>query len=209
MLPAQRCAVIHAATETVQRATAMVGSGRDVEGIAHATGEVLAVLTRGQEDYGRGPFGQVSDCYDRAARTPHRVLPREVGPLGAELRRASRQIARIGALSGRGEEKFAVLALLLALAALIAEIAARQQARGRLHQAAPARQAASALSALAGSTGKVGQPPGRQTQPAPPGTALQDRPSVRSNAAALGSRSARPRVGGFERPRDPRRGSVR
>jgi hypothetical protein len=193
MSPAQRCAVIYASTEIVQSATAIVGSGQDVEGIAHAAGEVLAVLTRGQEGYDRGPLGEVSDCYDRAARTPHRVLPREVGPFGMELRHASRQIARIGALSGRGEEKLAVLALLLALAALIAEIAAWQQARGRLHQAAPAHQAADALSAFAGPAGKTRQPAAHQTQAALPGTARQERPSVRSNAARLGgSRPARP-----------------
>jgi hypothetical protein len=41
-----------------------------------------------------------------------------------DLRPASRQIAAAGVLSGRSKEKFALFALLLALAGLIAEIAA-------------------------------------------------------------------------------------
>jgi hypothetical protein len=213
MSPAQRREFINGATAVVERATETARAGRDVDGIAHATGEILAVLTRGQEGRDQGPLGQASDRYDRAARTPHRVLPRQMGPVAIELRRASRRIARIGMLSGRGQEKVATLALLLALAGLIAEIAAWQQTRGRIHQAASARSAADMLSGLVGPAETVRRPTVRPTQPAPvsaPGDAFRERTFVRREVAGLGeSRLARRRIGGFEPPRDPRRGRTR
>jgi hypothetical protein len=74
-------AVVGQATAAVQAAVRGVATGEDVDGIAHAVGEVLSVLSRGQEDRTRGPLAEVSERYDRAARTPHRVLPRRIGPL--------------------------------------------------------------------------------------------------------------------------------
>jgi hypothetical protein len=94
-------------------------------------------------------LAEITNRYHRAARTPRRVLPQRTGPLARDLRHASRQIAAAGALSGRGKENFALLALMLALAVLVAEIAAWQQARGRTHQAAAARGTATVLTGLA------------------------------------------------------------
>lgn len=194
MSPARRREALENATAVVERATEAVRAGRDVEGIAHATGEIINVLTRGEEGRGRGPLGEVSDRYDRAARTPYRVQPRRLGQAATELRRASRRIARVGRLSGRGREKFAALALVLALAALIAEIAAWQQTRGRIHQAAAARSAAGALPRAAGASASR-RPAARPTQPVPPpapGGARRDRPRVRTDTpAAAAPRSRR------------------
>ncbi|SDC73562.1 relaxase/mobilization nuclease domain-containing protein [Actinokineospora iranica] len=134
----------------VERATVLVRTGADVDGIAHATGEVLTVFARGREGYDAGPLSEIAERYDRAARTPRHALPREVGAVARELRYASRRIAAVGVLSGRGREKFAAAALVLALAGLVAEIAAAHHARGRIHQAAAARTAAGGLAALAG-----------------------------------------------------------
>jgi hypothetical protein len=187
MSPSQRRDIIEDATRTVQRATDAVGAGRDVEGIAHAAGEVLAVLTRGQEGRDRGPLGEVSDRFDRAARTPYRVLPRRMGPVASELRRASRRIAHIGVLSGRGSEKFATVALLLALAALVVEIAAWQQMRGRTHQAAAARSAAGALPEVARaaqSRRRLAVRSVQQVVPPAPGGAQRNRPVVRRDASS-------------------------
>ncbi|MEU4674553.1 relaxase/mobilization nuclease domain-containing protein [Amycolatopsis sp. NPDC023774] len=152
-------ALEHAAA-VVERATEQIrDGGGDVDGIAHATGEVLTTLARGREGRELGPLAEIAERYDRAARTPHRVLPARIGPVARDLRQASRRIAAAGALSGRGKEKFAGIALLLALASLVAEIAAWQQMRGRVHQAAAARRAARALPGLA-------QPPGGGRPPA-------------------------------------------
>lgn len=142
---AERRAVLQRAAEVVDAAAERVRTGEDVDGIAHATGEMLAVLGRGCEGRDAGPWTLLADRYDRAARTPERVVPPRWGWLARELRWTSRRIAALGALSGRGREKAALAALALALAGLITEIAEWQQSRQRLHQAAAAHTAAVVL----------------------------------------------------------------
>lgn len=170
--PAARRAVLAEAAEVVNRAAAALHAGHeDGGGIAHAAGEVLATLSAAKEGREPGELSAVLDTFDRATRTPHRVLPGELGPLARELRWAARHLARVGALSGRGHEKFATAALLVALASLIAEIGAWRQLRGRVHQAAAADRAARAIP-----TGTAGRPtrlgagtrltPPRGTEPA-------------------------------------------
>jgi len=172
----ERHAALTTTADTVDQAVAAVRErSEDVDALAHATGEILTVLARGREDRGPGPFARTAERYDRAARTPHQVLPRSVGPVARELRRASRHIAAAGALTGRGNEKFAMTALLLALAGLVAEIAAWQQQRGRHHQAAAAQAARDPLMALTG--GNRSRPAGH---PAPPSREPRwDRPRPR------------------------------
>jgi hypothetical protein len=144
--PAARRAVLAEAAEVVNRAAATLHAGHeDGDGISHAAGEVLATLAAAKEGRTPGEFSAVLDTFDRAARTPRRGLPGELGPLARELRWAARHLARVGALSGRGHEKFATAALLVALASLIAEIGAWHQLRGRVHQAAAAHRAARAI----------------------------------------------------------------
>ncbi len=142
---AERRAVLQRAAEVVDTAAERVRAGEDVDGIAHATGEVLAVLGRGCEGRDAGSWTVLADRYDRAARTPERVVPPRWGWLARELRWTSRRIAALGALSGRGHEKAALAALALALAGLIIEIAEWQQSRQRLHQAVAAHTAAATL----------------------------------------------------------------
>ena len=108
-----------------------------------------------------GPLTGVARRYDRAARTPYRVLPSSSGQLAADLRHAVRQLGAVGVLTGRGQERLASIALLLALAGLVAEIAAWQHDRGRTHQAAAARDTARELPALARTS------PAAHTQPSP------------------------------------------
>jgi hypothetical protein len=148
--PADRRDVLEQIATAASRAAAAIrNSDEHPDGIAHAAGEVLAALARGREGHELGLLTEIAERYDRAARTPHRVLPSHLGSAARDLRQASRRIAAVGALSGRGHEKFALLSLMLALAGLITEIAACQQAHGRVHQAAAARHAARALSAHA------------------------------------------------------------
>lgn len=144
--PAARRAVLAEAAEVVNRAAATLRAGHeDGDGISHATGEVLATLSAAKEGREPGELSAVLDAFDRAGRTPERVLPSSLGPLARELRWAARHLARIGALPGRGHEKFATAALLVALASLVVEIGAWHQMRGRVHQAAAARLAANAI----------------------------------------------------------------
>jgi hypothetical protein len=144
--PDARRAVLADATAVIQRASAQLRSERmDGDGITHATGEVIAALTAATEPRQPGPLAAVLDHYDRCARTPNDVLPRSLGPLARDLRWTARHLARVGVLSGRGNERYATAALLVALAALIAEIGAWHQLHGRRHQAAAAHRASSAL----------------------------------------------------------------
>lgn len=159
--PAARRAVLAEAAEVVNRAAATLHAGHeDGDGIAHATSEVLATLSAAKEGREPGELSAVLDTFDRAARTPERVMPSSLGSLARELRWAARHLARVGTLSGRGHEKFATVALLVALASLIAEIGAWHQARGRVHQAAAAHRAAKAIPVdTAGRSPRVGTDP--------------------------------------------------
>lgn len=171
--PAARRAVLAEVTDVVDRAAAALRSGlEDGGGISHAVGEVVAALSAAKDGRERGEISAVLDTYDRAARTPRQGLPREPGPLARELRWAARRLARVGALSGRGHEKFATAALLVALASLAAEIGAWHRLRGHTHQAAAADRAAWALSthetpsAPHVSPGTTLAPPRGRTEPA-------------------------------------------
>ena len=126
----------------VTRATEDLRTGRaDGDGVAHATGELLAALARVAEGPQYGPLTAAADVYDRAARTPRLIVPDSLSGVAFELRQAARRLGRLGVVTGRGREKVAVAALILALAGLIAEIASWHLDHGRLHQSAAAHRA--------------------------------------------------------------------
>ena len=82
--PAARRAVLAEAAEVVNRAAATLHAGHeDGDGIAHAAGEVLATLSAAKEGREPGELSAVLDTFDRAARTPERVLPGDVGAVGS------------------------------------------------------------------------------------------------------------------------------
>jgi hypothetical protein len=89
-------------------------------------------------------------------------------------------------LTGRGKEKLALLALVLALASLIAEIAAWQQQRGRVHQAAAARKAAGVLPGMARPSASGRRPTARPVSPSTTGGVRQKRQVSRREVAARG-----------------------
>lgn len=161
---AERVAVLGEVAAVVERATGRLrdGGGRDLDGVAHAAGEMLAALSHGREGGQNGPLSGLERRYDRAARMPHRVLPdSSAGMVAAELRHAARQLGALGVLTGRLHERFAMTALLLALAGLVAEIAAWQQHLDRHHQAAAAQATARELPVLA----RAADAPARTTRP--------------------------------------------
>jgi hypothetical protein len=154
-----RQGVLHTTADLVRRTRAAIGDGgQDVDGAVHATGELLTALARAHDGRATGALTAIAQQYDRAARTPHRVLPSPLGLLAADLRRAARQLGTIGTLSGRGQERFATAALVLALSSLIAEIAAWQHERRRPHQAVAARSAAITLSSTAAASARPDAP---------------------------------------------------
>ena len=159
------------------------GSGEDldVDGIVHATGEVLAALSRRREGSNRGELTDFSERYDRAARTPYRVLPARSGLLAAELRHAARRIGAAGMITERMQGRLTMAALLLALAGLVAEIAAWQQLQGRTHQSTAAGATARGLPPLATTVGGpllTSRPPARPPV-RPPVTGLERNMPVR------------------------------
>jgi len=163
-----RRAALQDAARVVGLALSAVSEGEDAEdvgGIAHATGEVLVAFAHGRDGRVAGELTELSEVFDRAARVPHRVLPPVLGPAAAELRRTARRIGAVGVLSGRGREREAAVALVVALAALVTEIAAWQEMRGRVHQAAAARAVARGLGVQADAG--VRRPVGTPAQPAP------------------------------------------
>lgn len=163
-----RRAALREAARVVELASVAVREGEgeeDAGGIAHATGEVLVAFAQGRDGRVAGDLTDLSELFDRAARVPHRVLPSVLGPIAAELRRTARRIGAVGVLSGRGRERDAAVALVVALAALITEIAAWQEVRGRVHQAAAARAVARGLRVQADAS--VRRPAGKPTHPAP------------------------------------------
>jgi hypothetical protein len=165
--------------EAVAAARAALRAGSENgDGIGAATADLLTALAAGRDVQGWGErWGMAADRFDRAARAPD-GHPSELGPVAGELRVLARSLLSARGRAGRGA--VGGVALAVALAALVAEIAAWQAARGRDHQAAAAGRAASDATELV-----LEQPPAAQPARA--------RAAVRGNGRARGA--PRPRAG--------------
>ncbi len=129
-----------------QARTALAAGTESADGIAHATADLLGSVARATDGLNAGPGAAAAAVYDRAARVPGVVQPSEWGTAAKGLRMASWQIGIMGMISGKGKDQnAATVALLLALAALTAEIAASRQQHHRLHQAAAATETSGLL----------------------------------------------------------------
>ncbi|MEU4674252.1 hypothetical protein AB0F91_41390 [Amycolatopsis sp. NPDC023774] len=107
----------------------------DSAGIAHATGDLLLVLAHVTDPTGRSPLDTTAAEFERAARRPA-IWSRAA----LDLRTAASPLAR--ARPSRVTSAAAVLALLLAVAALVTELAAWRAQRNQVAAAADrARQA--------------------------------------------------------------------
>ena len=120
------------------RAALRAGS-EDGDGIAAATADLLTALADPAPGGWGERWGTAADRFDRAARAPGGHAP-EPGPVAGELRVLARRLLTARGRAGR--DAVGGVALAVALAALVAEIAAWQAARGRDHQAAAARRTA-------------------------------------------------------------------
>lgn len=192
----ERSAALEQATSAVENATERLAGGdyRDADGTAHATRDLLAAFA----DIAAGPYPELSAVasqYDRAARVPRDVLPRELGDTARALRTAAWRLAAVGGLPRRGRDAGAAGALLVALAALAVEVSAYQATRSRLVQSRSAGRCADRLRAAS---------PGRPPRD-PRASAGTGAPSPGPGRA--GGRSASPAAGpGSERRRAPREG---
>ncbi|MDT0353848.1 relaxase/mobilization nuclease domain-containing protein [Pseudonocardia charpentierae] len=128
--------------EAVAAARAALRAGdEDGDGIIAATADLLIALAGNRRGGWGDRWGTAADRFDRAARTPGGHPP-EPGPVAGELRVLARSLLTAPSRAGRGRGAVGGVALAVALAALVAEIAAWQTARGRDHQAAAARRTA-------------------------------------------------------------------
>lgn len=122
-----------------------------VDGVAHATLDLLVATAKCADRFDPrslidvGPLTTAAHAYERAAMSPYRVQPSVWAPVAVELRLAARQLIRAGALTKSGRTGVAVVALIVALAALVAEVAAWREQNQQLPQAVAARQSARLL----------------------------------------------------------------
>ena len=126
--------------EAVAAARAALRTGSENgDGIAAATADLLTALADPASGWWGERWGTAADRFDRAARAPG-GHPLEPGPVAGDLRVLARRLLTARGRAGR--DAVGGVALAVALAALVAEIAAWQGARGRDHQAAAAGRAA-------------------------------------------------------------------
>ncbi|MGQ7296963.1 hypothetical protein [Quadrisphaera sp. KR29] len=147
--PALRQDAYREATETVRAAARALGDRErliEADDVATAGGDVIAAAGRLVEGRQEGTVQRVADRYQRAARASWGRVP-PASPLGAYLRRAARDLARLArAKRGEGQEVADLLMATGALAAALADLRATQR---RPEQEAAAREAALALQGAA------------------------------------------------------------
>lgn len=140
-----------AAARRVSRAGSAVAAarrgeaGEDPAGIAHATADVLTAIRTWSPDH-----AMACDQFDRVCRSP-RGSSSSAGPASSGLRQVARELIRARHVTGSWNDPGAGgIALVVALAALLREIAAWQRREGRLHQSGAAVAAAETLSRTLG-----------------------------------------------------------
>ena len=130
-------AVEHAAVEVATGAGDGDGDG-EVAGVIHAAGDMFTAVGATIE---RTPdaLSRAAELYDRAARSSGRGQPTRWGPIAAQLRTAAWRLSRVRGLRARDN---GVPQLVLACAALMAEIAAYYEQRRAMAQAQAAARSA-------------------------------------------------------------------
>ena len=190
---AERAAAVAQAADATRAAAAAVRDDRSVgPAVAHATADLLAALcaVTGRSTNPVPPV--VSDEFDRAARTPdlrHLSQPGRWPPVAGELRRAAWRLAAARSVTRGRDDDPGMAELLVAVAALIAEIAAYHEQRRHLAQAVAARRAGRVLPRPTSSGGA-----GRGTGPSrpPPSRNGPGRPAAAAAAAGVTPGATRP-----------------
>lgn len=164
--PRERAAAIDDAVSTMEHATATLAAGEtgaSADGVAHAAGDMLAAVgaVTGRQDQGERVRRAASNDLDRATRVPGQVLPSRWSPVAKALRQSAWRLAATRTVGRHGEGDGA--RLVLALAALVAEIAALRETQARLAQAQAAKRSCIALrsSVQATSSPPTASGPGR------------------------------------------------
>jgi hypothetical protein len=192
--PVGRGAELRQAHRRLDRARRTLSSapGQPHGDLVSAVGDVLTALgarARRHPDLGE-ELERAADLFDRAARPPRgpAVPPTAAG---VELRRVARRLIRHPRLRSP-DELAGGIALVVAVAALMQEIAAWQRQRGRVHQAAAAAAAARVVTASLPSTWPtVPQAPGSTARAGVKAQLLGDDHGSAAGQPRSGSRSRR------------------
>ena len=209
---AERAAAVQQATAAAHNATAAVHADpQNGPAVAHATADLLTALSAVTRRSPNPVPWAVSDTFDRAARTPMLRQPRRWPPVAQELRRAAWRLAAARSVSRGREDDSGMAELMVAVAALVAEIVAYHEERRCLAQAAAARRTGRVLPLPSTGGGRRGAEPART----PPTRGGPRRPAAAAAAAAGAVTPASPRgpaVGrgpGGVRDTGPRQGRSR
>jgi hypothetical protein len=171
---AERAAAVQQATSAARDAAGAVQDDpQNGPGVAHATADLLAALCAVTRRSANLVPQAVSDEYDRAARTPMLRQPRRWPPVARELRRAAWRLAATRSVTPGREDDSGMAELMVAVAALIAEIAAYHEERNCIAQAAAARRTHDAVSGHVGGLMPDGRP-----EPHPPAGDQPRRPAA-------------------------------
>ena len=199
---AERAAAVNGALVALERARSSVAAGTDgkasVAGIVHSASDMTvaarAVLARSCAAL---PARRAEEFYDRAAREARVGQPRKWGPVAAQLRSAAWRLAAIRNIGDPRHRDAGVTELIVAIAALIAEVAAYHEQRRCLAQASAARRAARALREHRAGAGRAPAQAGRTPElgGAPAGRPSPNRDDHGRRSGA-GTPSAQPVVPG-------------
>lgn len=145
---AERDAAVSEAITAVEEASDAVAGGDavDAAGVAHAASDMLtaAAWVNRQNTPLAEELWPAMEVFDRAARTSGVGQPSRWSPVAAELRRAAWRLMAVRTMASGGTAS-GVTELLLALAALAAEIAAYREMTRCAAQAVAARRCADLL----------------------------------------------------------------
>jgi hypothetical protein len=190
---AERSAAVTEAVSAMEHASAALAAGERAEapGIVHAVEDMVnAVSIVGEKDRPVAWRSRAADRYQRAARSSGTGQPTTWGPVAADLRSAAWRLAAIRALVPSRRDDGGAGALVVALSALIGEVAAYHEQRQCLAQAHAARAARDVLS----------RPPDRPTPSTTstggPGRGTRGRPVSRPDVPAPVVRRRPPPGGG-------------
>jgi hypothetical protein len=141
------------------------GSGGD--DIAHATADMLIAVAKALGGPTPGTLAEVVLVYERAATAPHRVQPVRWTEVAVELRAAARDLLKAGAFSRSNSTGLLAAALVLALVALLVQIAAWRQLSRQQAQATAATQAAALMNNYSTDLATRHPPPNRPKRATP------------------------------------------
>lgn len=142
---------------SVVRGSAVAVRGRTESPVAVAKSvqPLLAVWARVADGaQRRGELSRAAWSFDRAGRMPKSLESPPAGEMARALRASTRQLSRVGVVSGRGMTRDAGLELALAFSELLLEIAAWHEVSKRSHHCAAATRSARCVGRFADESGR-------------------------------------------------------